>query len=143
MAMTGEYQHSLDAKGRISIPARLRDELGAVFYVTVSEEKCLNAYSEAHWEEFSAKVSAMPLSKKKMVRALFAFAAKCELDSQGRALLPQQLRSYANLTKSVTIVGNNDHVQFWDSEQWAAVAAESLTPESILAAMEAMQECGF
>ncbi len=143
MPMTGEYQHSLDAKGRIFIPARLRDELGSVFYVTLSSERCLNGYSEAYWLDFSAKVSAMPLAKQKVVRPLFAFAAKCELDSQGRILLPQNLRDYAKLSKNVTIVGSNDHVEFWDSESWAPIAESGMDPESIWAAMEAMQECGF
>ena len=143
MPMTGEYQHSLDTKGRIFIPARLRDELGSVFYITLSAERCLNAYSEEYWLAFSAKVSAMPLTKQRSVRPLFAFAAKCELDSQGRVLLPQNLREYAGLTKNVTIVGSNDHAEFWDSAAWAPIAQEELSPESIWAAMEAMQECGF
>ena len=97
--MTGEYQHSLDNKGRLFIPAKLRDELGDVFYVTLSMDRCLCAYSSENWKAFSDKVSAMPYIKQRKMRPLFAHAARCELDSQGRALIPQNLRDFAGLTQ--------------------------------------------
>ena len=89
--MTGEYQHNLDAKGRLFIPARLREDLGNVFYVTLSMDKCLSVYSSESWQNFSDKVNAMPYVKQRKMRPLFAHAAKCELDAQGRILLPQAL----------------------------------------------------
>ena len=98
--MTGEYQHTLDTKGRLSIPARLREELGNVFYVTLSMDKCLSAYSAESWQVFSDKVNEMPYVKQRKMRPLFAYAAKCEIDAQGRILLPQNLRDYAGLTKN-------------------------------------------
>ena len=134
--MTGEFQHNLDAKGRLFIPARLRDELGDVFYVTISMEKCLSAYSGESWQNLSDKVSAMPYVKQRMVRPLFAHAAKCELDKQGRILLPQNLRDFAGLDKNVTVVGCNNHAEFWDSDAWNAVNAIETTPENIATVME-------
>ena len=137
--MTGEYQHNLDAKGRLFIPARLRDELGDVFYVTLSMDRCLSAYNAQSWQDFSDKVNAMPYVKQRKMRPLFAYAAKCELDTQGRILLPQNLRDYANLRKAVTVVGCNNHAEFWDSEAWSAQNALENTPENIAAVMEELE----
>ena len=114
--MTGEYMHTLDAKGRLAVPSRLRDELGGVFYVTLSMDRCLSAYSAESWQRFSDKVDAMPFVKQRKMRPLFAFAARCETDAQGRILLPQNLRDYAGLTKDVTIVGCNNHAEIWDRD---------------------------
>ena len=137
--MTGEYQHTLDAKGRLSIPARLREDLGETFYVTLSMDKCLSAYSAESWQEFSDKVNAMPYVKQRKMRPLFAHASKCELDAQGRILLPQNLRDYAGLTKNVTVVGCNNHAEFWDSDSWQDVYAIETTPENIMAVMEELE----
>ena len=137
--MTGEYQHSLDNKGRLFIPAKLRDELGEGFFITLSMERCLCAYSAENWKAFSDKVSAMPYVKQRKMRPLFAHAARCELDSQGRALIPQNLREYAGLVKSVTVVGCNNHAELWDSDAWNAIFEEETTPENIAAVMEELE----
>ena len=137
--MTGEYQHSLDSKGRLFIPAKLRDELGEVFFVTLSMERCLCAYSSENWQAFSDKVNAMPYVKQRKMRPLFAHAARCELDSQDRALIPQNLREYARLTKSVTVVGCNNHAELWDSDSWQAIFQLETTPENIAAVMEELE----
>ena len=135
--MTGIYQHSIDAKGRLFIPARLREELGDIFYVTLSmEEKCLWAFSNESWERFSGKISAMPIAKQIKMRAFFSHAAKCEPDGQGRVLLPQQLRESRELERSVTVVGAGDRAEFWDSEAFAAKDAKEMTPENIAAVFE-------
>ena len=134
--MTGEYQHSLDNKGRIFIPAKLREELGEVFYMTVSMDRCLCVYSAESWQSFSEKVSAMPYVKQRRMRPLFAHAAKGELDSQGRTIIPQGLRAYAGLEKNVTGVGCNNHAELWDSDLWKDVYDAESTPENIAAAME-------
>ena len=134
--MTGEFQHNLDAKGRLFIPVRLREELGDVFYVTLSPDKCLSAYSGESWQNFSDKVNAMPYVKQRMMRTLFAHAAKCELDKQGRILLPQNLRDFAGLDKNVTVVGCNNHAEFWDSDAWNEINVVETTPENIAAVME-------
>lgn len=137
--MTGEYQHSFDSKGRIFIPAKLRDELGEVFYVTLSMDKCLCAYNSASWQALTDKVNSMPFVKQRMMRPLFSHAAKCELDAQGRTLIPQALRDYAGLSKNVTVVGCNNHTELWDSEVWASVNAIETTPENIAAVMEELE----
>lgn len=133
--LTGIYNHNLDAKGRLFIPAKLREELGDVFYVTVSHEKCLWAYPDETWQALQERVNALSLLEQGKMRALFAYAAKCEPDSQGRILLPQNLRAFAGLTKSVTVVGSNNHVELWDSDSWAPIMEQEMTPENIFAIM--------
>jgi len=133
---TGIYDHNIDAKGRLFIPAKLREELGPVFYVTVSAGKYLSAYSAESWQTFSDKVNAMSYVKQQAMRPLFANAAKCELDAQGRILLPQSLREFAGLKKNVAVVGVNNHVEFWDSENWAETQKTEISPESIRAVFE-------
>ena len=113
--MTGEYQHSLDNKGRLFIPAKLRDELGDVFYVTLSMDRCLSAYSSENWKALSDK------------------------DSQGRTLIPQNLRDFAGLKQKVTVIGCNNHAELWDSEAWSDVFAQETTPENIAAVMEELE----
>ena len=137
--MTGEYQHNLDSKGRLFIPAKLREELGNVFYVTLSMDKCLSAYSSESWRDFSDKVNAMPYVKQRKMRPLFAYAAKCELDTQGRILIPQNLRDYAGLSKAVTVVGCNNHAELWDSAAWSEINIIETTPENISAVMEELE----
>ena len=129
--MTGIYQHTIDAKGRLFIPARLREELGDVFHVTISMEKCLSAYSSESWDRFMEKIKAMPKAKQIKMRPLFSHAAKCELDGQGRILLTRELRDFAGLKKSVAVVGSGECAEFWDSEEWARKDALETTPENI------------
>ena len=134
--MTGEYKHSLDSNGRIFIPARLREELGEVFYITLSMDKCLNAYSSVSWQELSDRVSTMPYVNQRKMRPLFAYAARCELDAQGRALIPASLRDYAGLSKNVVVIGCNNHAELWDPVQWEAVCGAEKNAENIAAVMQ-------
>ena len=129
--MTGIYQHTIDAKGRLSIPARLREELGDTFYVTFSMEKCLSAYSLESWERFEEKTKEMPRIDQRRVRSIFAHASKCDLDSQGRALLSQRLRDFAGLDRNVAVVGVGECVEIWDAEEWAAIDEIETTPDYI------------
>ena len=129
--MTGIYQHTIDAKGRLAIPARLRDELGDSFHVTLSTEKCLTAYPNESWNEMKERNKELPLLGQIEMRPLFSHAAKCELDAQGRILLPQALRDFADLKKNVCIVGIGERVQIWDADQWAAIDEIETTPEYI------------
>jgi MraZ protein len=138
--MTGIYEHSLDAKGRLFIPAKIKEELGDPFYVTLSMEKCLTAYSAESWDKFMEKIKAMPKVKQIKMRPLFAHAAKCELDGQGRILLPQNLRDFAGLVKDVTVVGSGETAEFWDTEAWTKIDAIETTPENI---MDVFQELEF
>lgn len=137
--MTGIYQHSLDAKGRLFIPAKLREELGDTFYLTLSMDHCLNAYSQASFTAVSERMMSYSFAEQRAIRMLFANASKCELDGQGRILIPQILRESAGLTKNVAVVGCNNHAELWDSEEWAAVNAAESTPENIAAVMEALR----
>jgi len=134
--MTGGYQHVLDSKNRLFIPAKLRGFLGSVFYVTVSSEACLWAYPEPAWEELRTRVSALSRLNQQKVRPLFANAARCELDSQGRILLTPTLIGFAGLMKNVSIIGFNDHAEIWDTDVWNETNAKETSPENIRAAME-------
>ena len=129
--MTGIYQHTIDAKGRLFMPAKLREELGDTFYVTLSVEKCLSAYSAESWDAFMAKIRTMSKMNQIKMRPLFSHAAKCELDTQGSILIPQALRDFAGLTKNVTVVGNGDCAELWDSDTWNGVDVLETTPENI------------
>ena len=137
--MTGEYEHSLDSKGRVFVPARLRDELGGTFYVTVSMDSCLSVYSAESWEEFTEKCDAMSYVKQRKMRPLFAMAARCEADGQGRILLPMNLREFAGLSKDVTVVGCNNHAEIRDRERWKEVNTLEMTAENIAAVMEELE----
>ena len=129
--MTNTYEHKIDAKGRLFIPSTLRKELGDVFHVTISVEDCLTAYSDDSWERFLDKVRAMPMRKQPKMRPFFSNAARCELDSQGRFLLPQKLRDRIGLKKEVTVVGAGTFVQFWDSDKFKLVDEQETTTENL------------
>ena len=138
--MYGTYHHTLDTKGRLFIPVRLRDELGESFHVTISTEKCLTAYSNDSWDMILSKARAMPMREQGKLRPLFSHANKCEPDSQGRILLPKQLRDHVGLDKNVTIVGAGLFVQIWDSEIYAPIAAIETAPENLA---EVFKELNF
>ena len=129
-AVTGQYQHTIDAKGRLFIPAKLREEL----------DSCLSIYSDASWARFTEKFESLPYTKTKAMRPLFANAAKCEPDAQGRIVLPQKLRAYAHLEKDVVVIGVSNRAEIWNAEKWAEIEAEELNPENLAAVME---ELGF
>lgn len=138
--MTGKYVHSVDAKGRLFVPSKLRDELGETFYVTVGLDRCLSVYPLEKWSEIEARFKALPLSQAVKLRSFFANAAKCEPDKQGRFLIPAELRSYADLTDDVTFIGQVDHAEIWNTETYAERDLAFLKPENLAAAME---ELGF
>jgi len=129
--VTGNFEHKIDVKGRLFIPASLRDELGEVFHVTISVEDCLTAYSSDSWERFLEKVKAMPIRQQPKMRPFFSNAARCELDSQGRILIPQKLRDRIGLDKEVTVVGSGTFVQFWDTETFKRVDEQETTPDNL------------
>ncbi|MBE7003407.1 MAG: division/cell wall cluster transcriptional repressor MraZ [Ruminococcaceae bacterium] len=138
--MNGQYQHSVDAKGRLFIPAKLREELGETFYVTISiTDRCLTIYSEAGWKRLEEKFESLPYSDaRRAARLLFGNAAKCEPDAQGRILLPQNLRDYAGLKKDVIVAGISARAEIWDMETWTAMETadmESGDMPSIAAAL--------
>lgn len=137
--MTGEYKHSMDSKGRVFIPAKLREELVEPFYITISDEKCLRVYGKNDWEAFAAKVRALPYLSRKMMRPFFYSASKCEPDTQGRVLIPQNLRDYACLSKNVSIIGCDDHAEIWDSDIWEPIHSDEIQSSKLLRIMEEIE----
>ena len=136
--MTGQYAHNIDGKGRLFIPARLREELGQTFHVTVGLDHCLSIYSDESWAAFTDKVRALPYSKAKALRPLFANAVDCEPDAQGRILIPAKLREYAGLQKEVVVIGSFDRAEIWNAERWAREEAMAFDSGSLEQAMEEM-----
>jgi MraZ protein len=121
MKMYGKFQHTIDAKGRVFIPARLREKLGDSFYVTISFEDCLTIYSTERWKKAEEKLETMSQTAQMELRQVFANASDVDVDSQGRIPLTQNLRAKAGLKKNVTIVGTGLYVQIWDSETYKPV----------------------
>ncbi len=138
--MTGTYEHNIDAKGRLAIPSKLRDELGSTFYLAMGVDACLAVYPQSTWDRFTEKFASLPMSQSKKMRSLFANAARCELDSQGRIVIPQKLKKYAGIEKDVVIIGVHDRAEIWAAEKWAAEEEEEMTPEKMA---QCMAELGF
>lgn len=135
--MTGTFKHTIDTKGRLFIPAKLREELGLNFYVTKEVDGCLVAYPEHMWKQIEEKMAALPKSKARNIqRMIFAGAEKCEPDGQGRIVLPAQLREYAGLDKDVTIIGVSNRAEIWNSAKWDTISSEEFSAEKLEEAME-------
>ena len=118
----GEYNHIIDAKGRLIIPARFRELLGEEFILTKGLDGCLSIYPMDAWEAFETKLRALPLTNKNartFTRFFVAGATNCELDRQGRILVPQTLREFAGLEKEVVLTGNLDRIEIWSKEKWS------------------------
>lgn len=119
----GEYNHTIDAKGRMIVPSKLRDALGESFVLTKGLDGCLMAYDIAEWEKFEEKLQALPITNKnarKLVRHFSAGAADVDLDGQGRILVPSNLREYAGLTKEAVFLGMGNRVEIWSRENYEA-----------------------
>lgn len=117
----GEYNHTIDAKGRLIVPAKFREILGDNFIVTKGLDGCLFVYPNDEWTRFEEKLKSLPLTNKnarQFTRFFLAGAAACEVDKQGRILLPQVLREFANLEKDVVLVGVASRIEIWSRERW-------------------------
>jgi MraZ protein len=117
----GEYNHTIDAKGRLIVPAKFRESLGDQFVVTKGLDGCLYAYPDSEWNNFEEKLKGLPLTNKnarQFTRFFLAGAAACEVDKQGRILLPQVLREFAKLEKDVVLVGVASRVEIWSKAVW-------------------------
>ncbi|MBR3437502.1 MAG: division/cell wall cluster transcriptional repressor MraZ [Lachnospiraceae bacterium] len=127
--LMGTYSHSLDAKGRLIIPAQFRKNLGESFVLTKSPDHCLALYSEEEWMKQIEATNTLPKltneAARRFRRIYFGNSTSAELDKQGRILIPQALRAYAGLTKDVTLVGVTDHVEVWDEKTWNAYNEEN------------------
>ena len=138
--LIGEYEHSLDVKGRLIMPAKLRVDMGEKFIVTKGLDGCLFAFSQNEWLNFETKLKALPLSDRNarnFVRFFLSGATECELDKQGRFLIAGKLREVAKLDKDVTIIGAGTRIEIWDKAKWEEHnSEENLSIEEIEQNME-------
>lgn len=134
--LIGEYEHSVDTKGRLIMPAKLRDEIGYKFIVTKGLDGCLFVFPLKEWEIFQEKLRALPVSDKNarnFTRFFFAGAIECEIDKQGRFLISSNLREFAELDKDVIIIGMNSRLEIWSKEKWQqcdeAISADEIAEQ--------------
>ena len=138
--MKGEYQHTLDTKGRLFIPAKLREELGDSFVVTKGLDECLFLYPLDAWKALEDKIRQLPMSKSRNLQRFFlSAAADVTVDKQGRIFVPPVLRNHAKLEHDVTIIGVLDRAEIWDRQKWDEYNGQ-LDAGSIA---EAMEDLGF
>ena len=119
--LIGEYEHSLDAKGRLIRPAKLRTDMGEKFIITKGLDGCLFVFSQNEWSNFESKLKELPLTNKNardFVRFFLSGATECEIDKQGRFLLVNTLREYAEITKEVIIIGVGTRLEIWNKDKW-------------------------
>lgn len=139
----GEYSHNLDDKGRLSIPAKFRRELTGGLVVTRGLDHCLWLYPKDEWEEMAKRLAALPVSQansRAFARLMLAGAWDAELDSQGRVIIPEYLRSFATLDKKITVAGLYNRVEIWDEAKWAEYKSKAESESESIA--EAMGELG-
>ena len=125
--LIGEYEHSLDAKGRLIMPAKLREDIGEKFIVTKGLDGCLFGFSQAEWNNFQEKLKTLPLTNKNardFVRFFLSGAIECEIDKQGRFLIASNLREYAEMEKEVAIIGVGTRIEIWNKEKWKEYNSE-------------------
>ncbi len=133
-----EYNHTVDAKGRLIIPSRFREVLGEEFVISKGMDGCLFVYANDDWAAFEQKLTSLPMTNKearKFARFFLAGAAQVELDKQGRILLPQALREFAELDKDVVLVGVGSRIEIWSKERYEA-ESDDVDMDDIAASME-------
>lgn len=117
--LMGKYNHAIDSKGRLIIPAKLKDQLGAVITVLKWTDNCLRMYSAEEWAIYAAKISAMPGTKSRAItRYLYSNAMEVIPDAQGRVILPQEMLEFAGITKNVITAGCGLYAEIWAAERW-------------------------
>ncbi len=124
----GEYQHSLDEKGRLIIPARFREDLGELFIITRGLDHCLFVYPLSQWKILEEKIRELPTSHaetRSFVRMFFSGAVETNLDKQGRVVLPQHLREHARIQKDVYVIGVSSKVEIWAKDNWESYATQA------------------
>ncbi len=137
--LMGEYRHNMDAKGRVTIPSKYREELGETFYVSKGLDGCLTLYSEAQWLSRVERINACSEAQAKNIRRfVFASTEQVTCDKQGRVLISPVLRAHAGLTKDVTVIGTGLTAEIWDTERWMKYNEEmsSADIESDMAALQ-------
>ncbi len=125
--LIGEYEHSLDVKGRLIMPAKIREDLGEKFIITKGLDGCLFGFSKNEWNNFEEKLKTLPLTNKNardFVRFFLSGAIECEIDKQGRFLIAGNLREYAGLEKEAVIIGVGTRIEIWNKDKWKAYNSE-------------------
>ena len=140
--MIGKFPAKMDDKGRLFVPAKLRDELGSKFFVTYGfngGHKCLTAYTEADWQAMTENFNRLSITQRSGAASLiFINAAECAPDKQFRFGLTQNLLGYAGIERDVLIVGRAGQAEIWDAAEYEAFENENLSPEKLLASLEAI-----
>lgn len=124
----GEFQHTIDAKGRVIVPSKFREGLGEKFVATKGLDNCLFVYPMEEWQRLEEKMKALPFTKadaRAFVRFFFSGATECEVDKQGRILLPANLRAHAKLDRDLVIIGVSTRVEIWSKEEWNKYTEQS------------------
>ncbi len=140
----GEYQHTIDTKGRVIMPAKFRDGLGQRFIITKGIDKCLFVYTEADWNILNDKIKQLPMMDdgvRRFVRFFFGGACDCEFDAQGRIIIPQNLREHASIQKDIVSVGVSNRIEIWCKENWDKYNDDSNFIDNVLA--EKMSQLGI
>jgi len=131
----GEYSHTLDSKNRLTLPSKMREEMGERAILVKSIDKCVSVYNTDAWAAYTAKLEALPATEARMLkRFIYSSAYEAELDSQGRILIPAGLCQYASLEKNIKIVGAGDHVELWSEQLWeeSLGAADTAAMEALM-----------
>ena len=127
----GKYRHTIDAKGRLFVPVKLREKLGDAFIAAAVMDHCVCLYSVEEWDHLMQGLTQMPMTRsRKLLRYLSANAEDVQPDAQGRILLPRHLLGYANLTKEALIIGAGNRAEIWDPAAYTA-ETDSMTPEDV------------
>ena len=133
--LIGEYEHSIDVKGRLIMPSKIREDLGEKFIITKGLDGCLFGFSKTEWANFEEKLKSLPLTNKNardFVRFFLSGAIECELDKQGRSLISANLRQYAGMEKEVVIIGVGTRIEIWNKEKWTTYNSdENISPDDI------------
>ena len=133
--LIGEYEHSLDVKGRLILPAKIREDMGDKFIVTKGLDGCLFGFSQNEWTNFEEKLKTLPLTNKNardFVRFFLSGATECEIDKQGRFLITSNLREYATLEKDAIIIGVGTRIEIWNKDKWKAYNSdENISADAI------------
>ena len=117
----GEYNHSVDAKGRLIVPSKFREQLGNEFVVTKGMDGCLFVFDNSEWQAFAEKLRSLPMIDKEVrqfTRFFLAGAASVEVDKQGRILIPSVLREFADITKDAVLIGVGSRIEIWSKDRW-------------------------
>ncbi len=130
--LVGRYDQNIDAKGRVNIPSKFRSSLGETFIVAVGDEKCVNIYPLSEWDAFMERVNSVPTEDRAMImRYIQRSSAECDLDSQGRVVIPPQIREYAGLTREIVVVGVHKKVEVWSLDNWSEYTEQSFDMDKI------------